>query len=313
MIKFNYSIYFYSKLFLLFCVGITFLSCIRSPSENSNNSLARVGEEYLTVQEAKKLIPGFIIKQDSINALKRYREKWIQDQILLQEAYRLGLDQKEEVQSKLNKARKEILRQALKDYIIGSLEGDDSVSDQEAQSYYQAHQSKFALDEEFVRFRHMRARTSKDARAAKRDLLYAVPWKEVAQKYSIDPESVIKEAGKFWPLSMAANNIDVMNRYLHVIGQMEISPIQRVDGVYHFVQLLESRAKGEHPDLDWLIEQIKDWMILNKRHRHFKSYVKNLYLKARSNNEIESFNVLPVNPNQKSTVSDTLEITPTDE
>jgi hypothetical protein len=79
------------------------------------------------------------------------------------------------------------------------------------------------------------------------------------------------------------------------------------------VQLIDERAKGEHPDLNWLIEQIKDWMLLNKRSRHFKSYVQNLYLKAESNNEVETFNVLPVNPNQQSTVSDTLEITSTDE
>ncbi|HEX6982286.1 MAG TPA: hypothetical protein VF181_05960 [Balneolaceae bacterium] len=313
MLKTNHPAYFYLKIILLIGMSLAFSACNSSQTGDASNVLARVGKEYLTIQEAKKVIPDFVLKKDSTGALTRYRAEWVQDQILLQEAYRLGLDQKEEVRKKLEKARKEILRQALKTYIIGSLEGDEAVSDQEARSYYQAHQSQFTLKEKFVRFRHMRARTSADARAAKRDLLYAVPWPEVARKYAIDPKAVIQDSKQYWPLSMAANNVDIMNRYLHIIGNMEISPIQRVDGVYHFVQLIDERAKGEHPDLNWLIGQIKDWMVLNKRNRHFKSYVQNLYLKAESNNEVETFNVLPVNPNQKSTVSDTLEITSTDE
>lgn len=298
---------------LLLGMTLAFSACNSSPKSDANNVLARVGKEYLTIQNAANAIPDFVTKRDSIGALKRYRDEWVQDQILLQEAYRLGLDQKEEVRDKLEKARKEILQQALKTYIIGSLEGDEAISDQEARSYYQTHKDKFALNEKFVRFRHMRTGTSADARAAKRDLLYAVPWPEVARKYAIHPKAVIQDSKQYWPLSMAANNVDIMNRYLHIIGHMEISPIQRVDGVYHFVQLIDERAKGEHPDLEWLIGQIKDWMLLNKRSRYFKSYVQNLYLKAQSNNEVETFNVLPANPNPKSTVSDTLEITSTDE
>lgn len=309
----NHSVFLTFKWVLLFFLGLTFLSCNPSPTPENDVLLARVGKEYLTLQKALEEIPDFTIRQDSINVLRRYRNEWIQDQILLEEALRLGLDHKKEVQEKINKAKNEILRQALKSYIISANEDEIAITDQQAQSYYQQNQEQFVLEEEFVRFRHMRARTSADARAAKRDLLYAVPWPEVAREYAINPEGAIQNSKKFWPLSLAANNVDIMNRYLNIIGQMEISPIQRVGGVYHFVQLIESRAKGEHPNLDWLMGQIKDWMILNKRQRHFNSYVQNLYLKAKSNNEVESFNVLAVNPNQKSTVSDTLEITFTDE
>ena len=61
------------------------------------------------------------------------------------------------------------------------------------------------------------------------------------------------------------------------------------------VQLLDERAKGDHPDLEWLIDQIKEWLILEKRRRVFNTYVKNLYLQAQANNEIETFDVLQQN------------------
>jgi len=132
----------------------------------------------------------------------------------------------------------------------------------------------------------------------------------VAKQYGVNPDVAINESKQYWPISMAAQNVDIMNRYLNIIGQSEISPIQRVNGVYQFVQLMDKRSEGDQPNLDWLMKEIKDWMILNKRRQNFSSYVKNLYLKAESNNEVETFNVLSTQPdksNQKTTVQDTLE------
>jgi hypothetical protein len=309
MLNSRISLFFITSILL----GLFFLSCERSVPQSSENILARVGTQYLTIQQAKEQIPDFVLQEDSISALKQYREEWVRQQLLLQEAKRLGLSQKKEVQQKLQQSREEILRQALKDYVIGTGQKEIEVTDEEARSYYQAHKEQFVLNEDFVKFRHLRTHTLKASRAARQDLLDGIPWPNVAREYAIDPEVAINESRQYWPMSLAAKDIDIMHRYLNIIGQSEISPIQRVNGVYHFVQLMDKRAKGKHPDLDWLIEQIKDWMILNKRHRNFSSYVKNLYLKARSNNEVETFNVLPTKPNQKTTLQDTLENTSTNE
>lgn len=291
-----------------FIFGIFLLSCQNSvPDSAEKNALARVGNQYLTLQQATEEIPDFVLKEDSVGALLQYREDWVREQLLLQEANRLGLNLKKEVQEKIRKAREEILRQALKDFIIGSNQEDTEISDTEVRSFYQTHKDQFELEENFVQFRHMRTKTLQEARGARQDLLGGIPWPEVAREYAINPEMTLNESDQYWPLSMAAKNIDIMNRYLNIIGQSEISPIQRVNGVYHFVQLIDEREEGSQPDLDWLMDQIKEWMTLNKRRRNFSSYVKNLYLKAKSNNEVETFNVLQTKTNQKNAVQDTLE------
>jgi hypothetical protein len=153
----------------------------------------------------------------------------------------------------------------------------------------------------------------KAARAARQDLLDGVPWPEVANQYGINPKLSITESEQYWPISVALKDIDIMNRYLNIIGQSEISPIQRVNGIYHFVQLMDTKSEGEQPDLDWLMSQIKDWMKINNHRRNFSSYVQNLYLKAKSNNEVKTFNVLPTNTNSNSTAQDTLKSTSTNE
>jgi hypothetical protein len=305
----------YLQYYLLLIIGTTLFlaSCQQTNVKNTENTLARVGNEYLTIDQAASDIPEAVLAEDSIKAMTQYRDNWVREQLLLQEATRLGLNQKPEIRKKIERARQEILRQALKDYVLASNEKEMEITDDEARTYYQANKDQFVLEEDFVQFRHMRTKTIKEARNARQDLLDGVPWPEVARTYAIDPSTVISESDQYWPVSMAAQGIDVMNRYLTVIGQNEISPIQRVNSVYHFVQLTDTRPEGNHPNLEWLIEQIKDWMTLNNRQRNFSSYVKNLYLKAESNNEIETFNVLPSQTNQNSTIQDTLENNSTNE
>ncbi|MGM0545122.1 MAG: peptidyl-prolyl cis-trans isomerase [Bacteroidota bacterium] len=289
------------------------ISCQQVSQKATDDALARVGSEYLTVSQAAADIPNYVLQEDSVQAMERYRDNWIREQLLLQEAERLGLAEESEIQQKIEKARQEILRQALKDYIIASQQDSEQISDDEARTYYQANKEQFVLDEDFVKFRHMRTETIEEARSARQDLLDGIPWPDIAREYAIDPSAVINESEQYWPISMAAQGIDAMNRYLSVIGQNEISPIQRIDGAYHFVQLTDTRAKGNHPNLEWLVEEIKEWMVINNRRRNFSSFVKNLYLKAESNNEVETFNVLPSEPNPNPTLQDTLEKDSTNE
>lgn len=308
----NSTTHLFSSLFLAIAL-LPVLGCNSGTPEDRPERLARVGNEYLTVEQARDRIPEYIMQEDSISALRSYRDRWIEQRLMLQEAERLQLRQRPEVQQKLREAQREVLTQALSDVVISNFEENLEVTDEEARNYYQAHKDQFVLNERFVQFRHMVAEDIESARAAKRELMQAVPWPEVARKYSLNAEAKITESEQFWPISMALGDINIMNRYLQIIGQTEISPIQRVNGNYHFVQLIESRAEGEHPELDWLMEQIKDWLALDKRRRHLSSYVKNLYLKAESNNEIDTYNVLQTNPNTKSGSTDTLETNQTNE
>lgn len=296
--------------YISLCLSLSVLlyGCNGLNGEDQTGRLARVGNEFLTVEKARKEIPGFLLREDSVGVLKNYVEDWIQREIILQEAERLQLRQNNEVQTKLERARKEILSEALKDYVMADFDKELVVTDEEARSYYQINKDKFILNERYVRYRHVETPDLEAARAAKRDLMMGVPWPEVARNYSLSPETKIEKSEHFWPASIAAAEFDVLNRYLNgVIGRTEISPIRRIGRNYHFVQLIDTKAEGEHPDLHWLIEQIKDWLIIEKRRRHYSSYIKNLYLKARSNNEIESYNVLTPNPNTQNSVSDTLE------
>lgn len=275
---------------LLFLVVISLVSCTRK-TEFDEPALAKVGSSVLTYSEARANIPAYLFEQDSIAAYEKFREDWIRQQILLQEAYRLRVHREAEVLKRLAAIRDDYIAKAAQEYIIAELGEELTVSDEEARSYYQENKDSFVLEERYVRYRHMRAANLQDAEDAREDLMRGIEWEVVAQNFAINPDLTTRESERFWPESVAANDYQILNRYLKLIGLSEISVIEQIGDEYHFVQLLEERAAGDHPDLEWLIDQIKDWLILEKKRIAFNTYVKNLYLQAQANNEIETYDV----------------------
>ena len=278
----------YFSLFLfLTLIGI---SCTRK-AEFTEPALAKVGSAILFKSEARANIPKLIFEKDSVSAYSDYREDWIEKQILLQEAYRLRVHRQSEVINRLDQIRSDYIAKATQEYVLAELGSDITVTNEEARSYYQENKDSFVLEERYIRFRHLRANSLQDARDARQDLLRGITWEIVLENFSVNPDNARRESERFWPESIAASDYEILNRYLQLIGQSEISVIEQFGDEYHFVQLLEERAAGDHPDLEWLIDQIKDWLILEKKRIAFNTYVKNLYLQAQANNEIETFDV----------------------
>lgn len=269
-------------------------SCSRPISSSSSPVLARVEHAILTLDDALKEIPDNVLEQDTLNALANYTEQWANSQVAIQEAERIGLANSPDVRKKIDRLRGQLLEDALKNFVLNEHKNDLEVSREEAQNYYQAHKDQFALNERYIRFRHLTARTRTEADNAKRDLMRGVPWQDVVREYSVNSDLQYRESNQFWPVSMAASDNPMMNRYLNIIGITEISPIQSHNGYYHFVQLLEIRPEGDHPDLEWLIPQITEWLRLDKARRITNGYIRNLYLKSEANNEIDRATVTEI-------------------
>jgi len=275
----------------LFLIVILFTACTPK-AEVEENIIARVGNQFLTVEQALSEIPVTAIANDSTQAIINFRNSWIQQQLLIQEAKRLRINTRGAVRERIQRATNDILIQSMRDYILSQDNENLEVSRQEARNYYQKNKEQFILEEKYIRFRHLTTNSMASAQNAKNELLRAVPWETVVERYSVNPSQNLNESERFWPISMAATDIGILNRYLNIIGINEISPVTQVGNEYHFVQLLEERSAGEHPDLEWLISQIENWLLLEKRRRFYGSYVKNLYLQAQANNEIETYNVI---------------------
>jgi len=279
------------KIVLLSFSLILYSGCNLS-QKDSSGYLAEVNGVTLSIEDATSSISPYELSKDSIAALIRYRDEWINDQLIEQEIDRLNFDKDPAIKLKIDQAIKRTLYLSFQEAILSAAQENTTVSDDEVRNYYQENRDKFVLSERYVRFRHLTAPNLANAQQAKRELMQGNEWQQVARDYSVNPSLAISNSTRFYPESTALKEYSVLNRYLGLIGVSEISIIENINGQYHFVQLVEERAKGDHPDLQWLLDQIKDRLILEKKRSTYNRYIKNLYLAAQANNEIKVFNVL---------------------
>jgi len=268
--------------------------CDTNFQQTDSPVLARAGGETLTLQMALDEIPASILQQDTIQAVDQFTEQWINSAVTVEHAQNIGLARTPEVTRKIERVRQQILEQALKDYIIDRNINEIEVTREEAQTYYQTHKDQFTLDEKYIRYRHITTQTRTDADNANRALMRGEDWREILNNYSVNPDLQFRQSQQFWPISMAGGDVPMLNNYLNVIGLTERSPIYFHRSEYHLVQLMEERPAGDNPDLDWLIPQIEEWLKLEKARRITNSYIRNLYLEANANNEIDRKNVTDI-------------------
>lgn len=252
--------------------------------------LARVGNAYLTLDEALDYIPEHVLASDSTAAINTFRSNWVTRQVLYQDARRQGVHLQDEVQRRLIKSEKDILNDAYREIIVRNAARELTVTNQEVHDYYAQFRDQFVLQERYLRMRHVVTATLDESRNAKAELLRGIPWEIVVDRYALNKEETLRRAEQFFPQSAVLTDNPPMRDYLRVIGLTEISPIRSHNGQFHFIQIMEDRPRGDHPDVDWMFDQIREWLIIEKRRRAVRIFEQNLVMQAEANNEIEIFN-----------------------
>lgn len=282
-------------LFIIIIVSLSgFIACKKSTDSLQENAIAKVGNNELTIDIILDEIPDYVLKQDTLAAIEEFRDSWVENKTIEREAFQNRVHLSPDYKKRLERVQNQLLIEMYKEFLLSEFHNELSVSMEEAQNYYQANKDRFVLDEKYVRFRHLTAHTRVEADNARRELLSGKEWEEIVKTYSIEPDRQLQNSEKFFPISMALADVQILNRYLQAIGRTEISPIANRGGHFHFVQLMEEKAAGSHPDLDWLIDQIRDWLFLEKSRRLINTHIRNLYLQAEANNEIELSNVASI-------------------
>ena len=275
---------------------VTLSSCIQSKNTKRVTVIARVGNTSLTMQMVRDEIPAQVYQQDSLDAIMRYRNSWISQQLMVQEALRDGLQKNPDYRNKLRRLKNGLLAQTLRDIVMARAD-TMKITEKEAENYYEAHEQQFVLNERYVRFRHIASANLDSCQMAKSAIMHGMPWPEVVQKYTLNKDKTLNDSKRYWPISMALSNEPIMNHFLRIIGNTEISPIRFVNGRYEFVQLMGQKPKGAHADLSWVLDQIKNWLKLQKQRKMLSTFERNLYLKAEANHEI-SIKTLTFNQKQ---------------
>jgi hypothetical protein len=145
----NYNSLTILLLFLVLLVGIGFSGC-KHKRETNNAPLARVGDNYLYVNDLKGITPKDISSRDSLLFCQSYINKWVHTQLLLQQAEKNLSEEKLNFKKRLEEYRNSlIIYQYETEYVRQNM--DTIVTEQQIDNYYNSHLKDFQLKENIVK------------------------------------------------------------------------------------------------------------------------------------------------------------------
>lgn len=250
--------------------------------------LAELGEQKLYMKDVLMRLPERQLVADSLGAILRYRDSWIRQQVLAQEARRQGLHQSSVFQTAVKEYEQELLAELITDSYLDR-QPDEEVSREEALRYYEQNRDQFVLSKQYVRFHHMIAPDRASAVQARQQLLRGAEWEDLAERYSVDPAYALRNSRLFHPEDEALLDFPEMRRLLDPIGLTEISPILPINGNYHFIRLLEYQNEGSVPELEWALDHIERAITIEKRREQLNAFEQNLIRQAQGSQLLQLY------------------------
>lgn len=139
-----------------FILAVLFSSCQWFTSkENKNNSIARVGKNYLSKSDIQSIVPAGSSKEDSIIIIRSFIDKWATQKLLIDAAERnLNDKKKNELNALIKQYKIDLYTNAYIDEVVKQTV-DTVVSIDELKEYYKLNKENFKTNGLLVKLRYI--------------------------------------------------------------------------------------------------------------------------------------------------------------
>ncbi|MCH8034153.1 MAG: hypothetical protein IH950_10430 [Bacteroidetes bacterium] len=262
---------------LLFFTVIFLLGC--GEEHKKTDYVARVNDSYLSKEKLLSMI-------DTNSSSNFYRNevirKWINREVLYQEAVKEGILDKEDYKSLITKTERELAATfVLNQYVLSEKINFDPV---DLITFYKENQNDFRLsnDTYYLNMIHF---SNEDRAVEFRSVLLNSDWQNSINNFSEDT-TIISSKSKVLLKKQDIFPAKVL-RVVKRLHPLEISiVIYEKRGYYSIVQVLGKYSKGSLPPFDVIKENIIKRYLEEKRKKIIEDYIKDLY----SKNDIELIN-----------------------
>ncbi len=138
---------------VVLCLFVALAGCKSIPNPfEGERVLARAGKETLRQMDLEAVLPTGLVGADSVKWVENYVDRWVRDNLKLQEATQLfGDDAADE--ELVTAYRNNLISRRLDDYFISRTAGDSLYTVKDLQDYYNEHKGDFVLDRSIVKGR----------------------------------------------------------------------------------------------------------------------------------------------------------------
>jgi len=247
--------------YALVAASIVLFGC--GDGKQESPAIATVGKDKLTADELIAEIPqemkGLIGKEQ----IQEYVQRWINSELLLQEARRRGLDRKVELQWALRKMERELLVSKL---LEQELDKRRLVTEEDIRTYYEQNQSDFTRESAEVRLYHILTPTLEQAKEIMRRLRGGEKFEAIAEE-----ETAADSGNRPWDLGYVSPDELISQASKKVFRARKgavIPPIHSEFG-YHIFKVVDKQPKGSVKTLDEVREEITIKLTAQKRQQRF--------------------------------------------
>jgi peptidyl-prolyl cis-trans isomerase C len=232
--------------------------------------IVRVGDAVLTGSEINRLVLENDQAPLTLEERREYVRRWVDTEVLRQEAIRRGLRSDPYVDARL----RELEQQFLADYLVFTeLRKRTEVTEQEIESYYAAHEREYRNE---YRVSQILVSTPEEVEQVFA-LLKTRSWTWVANRYSNDASA--RRGGDLGYLTKG-NMIPELEAIVFDMKPGDVSGAVKSDFGYHIFKLEDVREASVAVGLDDVREQIMNTLMLEKRKKAYREFLDALKAKA---------------------------------
>ena len=241
-----------------------------TPQERTGE-IVRVGAAVLTGDDINGLIPQEERIPLTFEERKQFVKRWVDTEVLYQEAIRRGLKTDPLVEARL----KELEQEFIADYLVFTeLKKRTTITEAEIEAYFAAHEREYMSE---CRVSQILVNTPEEA-AHVRELLKTKEFAWVANRFSVDP--VTKRGGDLGYLTKG-NMLPELEEVVFGMQPGEVSGVIRSDFGWHIFKLVDVREALVAIGLDDVREQITNMLMIEKRKNAYAALLDSLTASAR--------------------------------
>jgi len=277
-------------IFLILSVGLSFGGCKKKEQSQKSAQLevspkpgeviAQVNDVSLTERELEMSFPEAQRNPISPKQKKDYVKRWIENEIIYQEAKKRGIDQEENVKWRIDQAVRNII---IEGFLQKELEVRVKASEEEVKQYYQEHRNEFIRNQDEVKVSHILVKNVAEAGLVAVRIRGGESFGAVAKQMSQD-EKTKGRGGDIGYVTLASFPSQFYRAIVN-LGRGEISePIQTEYG-FEIITVTDRKEKGSIKEYEQVREEITNILILTKK----KKELENLFQELKKEAKVQTF------------------------
>jgi peptidyl-prolyl cis-trans isomerase C len=233
---------------------------------SSPGDIVRVGNIVLTRGDLNTLLPAGNMAEFNEREKKAYLNRWVEVELLYQEALRRGLKDDPRVRKRIQKLEKEFLADHL---LFLEMRERVRVTDREIEEYFREHRREYVRE---YRVRHILLDSREKAEEV-RKMIGTRSFEYLANRYSEDPD-----AGRGGDLGYLArgNMIPELEETVFSLEPGQVSEIIKSRFGYHILKLVGSREALGTIHLEDVRGEIMNHLIMKKREKAYREFLASL-------------------------------------